>query len=160
MMTAALPRLVADCTLGKLATYLRLAGIDTVFDPGVPDAEHLSWLSKGERTILTRCQRVRQRLGSKPLIFILHDRPPAQIRQVLPALNVQRHDLKPLNRCSRCNQFLEAVPKSEILGCVADYVWQTHEEFKRCRSCGRLYWAGSHTERWLNQMNRWFEQID
>ena len=156
MMPHALPRLVADATLGKLMTHLRLCGFDTLFDRGVPDARRLERLSEGDRIILTRCQRVWRMLGHPLCLFVDDDHPLAQIRQVLLDLNVRPIDLKPLSRCCRCNDLLETVPKMEVAGCVADYVWQSHKHFKKCRSCGRIYWAGSHTQRWVNQMNQWF----
>ena len=157
MVSAILPRLVADCSLGKLVVYLRLAGIDTLFDPGVPDAKHLFWLSQGERTILTRCRRVKQALGSKPVIYINHNQPMTQVREVITALNLDRGDLKPLTRCSRCNQLLQSASKLEISGHVPEHVWQTHKTFKKCLLCERIYWSGSHAERWLTNLDRWFE---
>lgn len=155
-MPHALPRLVADATLGKLVTHLRLCGFDTLFDRGIPDARRLERLSEGDRIILTRCHRVWRLLEHQPCLLLDDDRPLAQIRQVLFDLKIRPIDLMPLSRCCRCNDLLETVTKPEVAGRVADYVWQSHKHFKKCPSCGRIYWSGSHAERWLNQMNQWF----
>ncbi|MBI5064199.1 MAG: hypothetical protein HZB87_12255 [Desulfatitalea sp.] len=44
------------------------------------------------------------------------------------------------------------------LGRVPDYVWQRHGEFKTCPQCRRVYWPGSHAQRWRNQIIRWFTE--
>ena len=157
MVTSPLPRLVADASLGKLVTHLRLAGIDTLFDPGIPHPDRLARLSHGERTILTRCHRIRRALRSKALIFISNDNPAMQIRQVLSMLALKRSDLMPLSRCGRCNRLLEDASRSQLVGSVPEYILQTHKAFKRCMVCGKVFWAGSHAERWLRNIDSWFE---
>ncbi len=157
MVASSLPLLVADASLGKLVTHLRLAGIDTLFDPGIPHSDRLARLSHGERVILTRCHRIRRALRSRALIFIIYDKPTLQIRQVLSTLDLKRLDLKPLSRCSRCNRMLEDASREQIVGSVPEYILQTHKAFKRCMVCGKVFWAGSHVERWLRNIERWFE---
>lgn len=155
-----LPRLVADASLGKLVTYLRLAGIDTRFDPTVPDPRRLLRLACHGRTILTRSRRVERALGSHEMIFIDHNRPLDQVRQVMRALGLKRSGLTPLNRCSRCNRRLEEVSRNQIVGSVPEYVAQVHQTFHRCNTCGNIYWPGTHTKRWLALMDQWFQSED
>lgn len=157
MVRETLPCLVADAGLGKLVTYLRLAGIDTLYDPAVPEPRRLRKLAHGERIILTRSRRVKKALRCDEVIFIHHDRPLAQVRQVMSRLALKRSDLTPLNRCSRCNQRLEDVPRNQIVGSVPDYIAQVHDRFHRCSACGRIYWSGTHAHRWLALVDQWFE---
>jgi hypothetical protein len=148
---------VADATLGKLARYLRLAGFDTLLDMHTPMAERLSALAHGHRTILTRSNEVRRRLGATfPLIFIHANEPSAQARQVVTELRLQPEQLRPMTRCSVCNHLLTRLSKVESLGQIPDYVWQKHTEFNGCPQCHRIYWPGSHALRWRDQMEQWF----
>ena len=160
MANIRLPRLVGDASLGKLVAYLRLAGIDTLFDPAVPDPNRLSRLAQGERTILTRCLRVQKEMRSRELIFIIHDQPVDQVRQVVAALKLRSSDLKPLTRCSRCNRLLVQVPRDQVVGSVPEYIATVHRTFHKCATCNNVFWSGSHAMRWLKQLNQWFKVQD
>jgi uncharacterized protein len=152
------PSFVADSTLGKLAGYLRLAGFDTLLDPGVPDARRLSALAGADRTVLTRSRAVRRGLGAERVVFIEPDAPPAQMRQVMAALGLRRRDCRPLTRCAACNQPLEALSRDAAAGRVPDHVWRHCDPFQTCRQCGRVYWKGTHARRWLDRMALFFDE--
>lgn len=155
---SSVPAFVADATLGKLGRYLRLAGFDSLLDTRRPDARHLAALAGGRRIVLTRSVQVKQSLLSPRLIFIEHNHPREQIRQVMAVLDLHRRDLNPMTRCAECNCLLEILPKSDVLGRVPEYIFQNQTRFYGCRRCKRVYWAGSHARRWLERMEAWFEQ--
>ena len=48
------------------------------------------------------------------------------------------------SRCLACNTPLEDVTPEEVKGEVPDYIFHTHQEFSRCPSCRKVYWAGTH----------------
>jgi len=148
---------VTDSTLGRLAKNLRLAGFDTLADEGVPDARRLARLAADHRIILTRSRRVKTSLDPKQIIFINDDRSWVQMRQVLTTLGLKKDMLRPLSRCARCNRLLNALTKVDAQGRVPDYVWQLHADFRQCHDCHRVYWSGSHAERWRNQMDDCFD---
>ncbi len=147
---------VADATLGKLVKYLRLAGFDTIMDTQKPDACRLSWMTDGHRTILTRSNRVRNAIENQSLLFIPHDQPLQQIRQVMDHLQLRRKDLSPLSRCTLCNQSIQKITKPKAKAQVPEYVWVHCTDFFICRKCRKIYWSGSHVERWLVFMDHWF----
>lgn len=64
---------------------------------------------------------------------------------------VQRFQLlpfsEPFSRCVRCNALLEPVEKANLDCVLPEKVAQLHTDFKRCPSCRRVYWKGSHYER-------------
>jgi hypothetical protein len=69
----------------------------------------------------------------------------------------QRLSLRPeadlaASRCGECNGVLEPAGPDEIRGLVPPYVHRTAERFRRCATCGRVYWPGTHTERILDAM--------
>lgn len=156
MAQSSAPTFVADCTLGQLAKQLRLAGLDTLLDRRTPDSQRLSRMAGGKRIVLTRSTRVKKQLASRPFIFIRDDQPRMQVRQVMAALNLRREDLRPLVRCCQCNRILETITRDQALGRIPEYVWQQHASFKTCGHCQRIYWPGSHAQRWLERMEGWF----
>lgn len=152
-----LPLLLVDCTMGKLARWLRLAGIDTALDQRPPDALRLRQISDIEhRTILTRSRDVFQKNGPDRSVLIGFNAPMEQARQVMQHFEIRRHALKPLSRCAECNVMLSPQPKDAILGLVPDYVWQQHELFLRCSQCRRIYWPGTHAHRSKHLIDQWF----
>ncbi|MDX1624787.1 MAG: Mut7-C RNAse domain-containing protein, partial [Gemmatimonadota bacterium] len=50
-------------------------------------------------------------------------------------------------RCLECNVALEEVEPEVVADRVPARVRETRERFRRCPSCGRAYWRGSHTRR-------------
>jgi uncharacterized protein with PIN domain len=129
--------------------------MSTLLDSHPPRADRLARLARDERIILTRSTEVRRALPAAPLIFIQSNAPDEQFDQVMRALTVAPDELHPMTRCAACNQPLDSLAKSEALGRVPDYVWQRHEDFKACPECRRVYWPGSHVQRWRHRMARW-----
>ncbi len=153
-----LPGFVAECTLGTLAKWMRLAGLDTLYDAGAPDPWRLKKLAVAEnRIVLTRTHAVFLKLGTVQGLFVRSNHTMEQARQVVKGICIQQNQLKPLTRCSCCNQSLEPVPKSSLKGRVPGYVWQHHDQFVTCVKCGRVYWPGTHVTRTLACIGRWFD---
>ena len=148
---------VADATLGKLAKYLRLAGFDTIFDNQKPDVCRLTQLVGRHRVLLTRSVSVFKCAKLPKIIFIRHNQPFQQLRQVLSVLDLSPSDLHPLTRCAICNQNIETATKAQVQGAVPEYVWLHQSDLFKCRQCQRIYWPGSHADRWLHFVNKAFK---
>lgn len=145
------PRLAADETLGKLALWLRVLGLDTVYlRPGTGPAQK-SRLARG-RIFLTRTKG----LALGRTIFVAQDEPREQLRAVVAELGLEEARLNPFSRCLRCNQILEKIARDQAAGLVPDHILRVHHSFKRCPECGRVYWPGSHQER----MSRRLKQLE
>jgi uncharacterized protein with PIN domain len=152
------PAFVAESSLGKLVKWLRLAGLDTRFDPLIPDFQRLQhWAEAEGRTVLTRTQRIFCRLPEHHRLLIQSDLPVAQIRQVLSHFKLHRSDLEPLSRCICCNQLLQPIEKARLPGDIPEYIRFAHDQFRTCVRCRRIYWSGTHSARALAQLGRWFE---
>jgi uncharacterized protein with PIN domain len=145
----------ADRTLGKLAKWLRILGFDTIFESDVSSQwfyEHL----EQERVLLTRIAENRKRFAARSLVFIEADDVYEQLRQVVDELAISMNDSRPFSRCIRCNTPIVAVNKETVYGLVPDYIWETHDEFNRCRRCEKIFWPGSHTERSMEVIKKLF----
>ncbi len=136
----------ADRTLGKLAKWLRILGFDTIFESNVSNKGFYDHLEP-ERVLLTRTAKIRDRFAAKRLLFIESDDVCEQLRQVIGELAIARQDIRVFSRCLPCNSPIIEVNKQAVYGRVPDYIWQTHDEFSRCRQCERIYWSGSHVAR-------------
>lgn len=150
-------RFAAESTLGRLVKWLRLAGFDTVCEPGIPDARKLAnHLGQG-RIVLTRTERIYKALNSGQVLLIKDNNVGDQFRQVIQSEGIKPASLEPFMRCSICNQILEPVGRDTARGLVPDYIWQTAAVFKRCKGCFRIYWPGSHARRVLLQLENWLK---
>jgi uncharacterized protein with PIN domain len=70
----------------------------------------------------------------------------AQVEEVVRALDLGR-DIEPYTRCLECNGVVESVHRREVVGKVPLQVFIVYRDFKRCETCERVYWRGSHTRR-------------
>lgn len=152
-----LPAFIAESTLGTLAKWLRLAGLDTVYVTGTPNPGGLKQKAKiQKRILLTRTHAVMEKLDPSAGLFISYNDPMDQARQVMRAKNITRKDLSPLSICSCCNRLLDPVFKEDLAGRVPEYVLLHHDRFLTCRECRRVYWSGSHVARALERIDQWF----
>ena len=140
-------RLVADAMLGRLARWLRALGYDTLYEQSWDDPT-LARVARGEdRLLLTRDHELARRRGLRALL-VASDRLPEQLAQVLPLLE---RPAAGFGRCVACNGALEEIDRLSAEARVPEFIWETQSDFALCRSCGRVYWRGSH---WEN-MGRW-----
>lgn len=145
---------VLDTHLGRLATYLRLLGFDSVYATNRNDSE-LARISHDEgRILLTRDTGLLKR---NEVIYGYFVRATNPIQQAIEV--VRRFDLfrliSPFRRCLRCNSELLSVSKDSIIERLEPKTRQLYNEFRTCPSCNRLYWQGSH----YDHMRRLVERI-
>lgn len=139
------PSFLSDHMLGTLARWLRLLGFDTAYpEPPQDDDALLDRMDTEGRILLTRDRDLADRGGSRAL-YVASDDLDVQVLSVLRAFNLSPAD--PLSRCSLCNAPLEEADKGSVEGEVPVGVFESQERFWRCRSCGQIYWQGSHWER-------------
>ncbi len=141
----------AEKTLGKLAKWLRILGFDTICDPDIKNP------AESGRILLTRTKRVKYEYTTDKLIFIKSDKPFKQLKEVIKALGIVNEDLKTFTRCINCNTKIRTIEKNSIRSVVPDYVWESHDSFKACSKCKRIYWQGSHTKRSMEIIKKLFE---
>jgi uncharacterized protein with PIN domain len=140
------PCFAAERTLGKLSKWLRLLGFDTRYEPELSEKRFIETLEK-ERILLTRTRRIRKQFASRRLIFIESDHLEQQLSQIFGELGLKASQTRPFSRCLKCNVPIVAVEKSALGGRVPDFVFESHDHFKTCPACHRIYWPGSHTRR-------------
>lgn len=147
-------RFIADAMLGKLVKWLRVMGIDVMYDPAAAKDQLLRSAEQERRILLTRDCRLAWRqksAASAGFLFIESDYYHEQVRQVVQIFALQQA-LRVFTRCLRCNRLLQTVAREVVVGQVPAYVLATQTTFKHCASCNRLYWAGTHRDNMLRQL--------
>ncbi|TKR24378.1 Mut7-C RNAse domain-containing protein [Natronomonas salsuginis] len=138
-------RLLLDVMLGKLAVYFRVCGYDAAYalDRGIEDDDRLATLAEGEsRRLLTRDVELAASVDGAVLVTALElNDQLAELREAGFALAIA--DLP--THCGRCNGILDPVPsESETPEYAPD---PASTDCWRCRSCGQVFWKGSHYDR-------------
>jgi uncharacterized protein len=146
-------RFVLDDHLGKLATYLRLLGFDTLYRNDYND-EVLARLSvKEKRFLLTRDRGLLKRDDITHGYCVRATDPEQQLIEVIHRFDLGRAT-RPFDRCLLCNSLLEAVSKEAVKERLSPKVREHYDEFQICRVCDHIYWKGSHYERMAQFVNR------
>lgn len=144
-------RFVADAMLGKLAKWLRVMGMDVVYDPDSTDAQLLRCAEREGRILLTRDRRLIRRRGPARRLYIESDYYHEQVRQVVQAIKWEG-TIQVFTRCIRCNAPLHTIAKQAVAERIPPYVYATQTALKHCAVCDRLYWGGTHRANMLRQL--------
>ena len=140
--------LSADRTLGRLARWLRLCGLDVTFDPAIGGADLLHQARREGRIALTRDKRLRT---AKDVVFVESGLVREQLAQVLTQLHLDP-SAAALTRCPRCNSVLQSVQRETVMTRVPPFVYASHEVLSECAGCGHLYWPATHCRRILAEL--------
>ncbi|MGH7424269.1 MAG: Mut7-C RNAse domain-containing protein [Candidatus Methylomirabilales bacterium] len=142
-MDAGEVRFIADSMLGRLATWLRILGYDTLYFRDAQDGRLVALARREERILLTRDTQLLMRRRLCPMLFVRHDRVWEQLRQVTGELGL-RMGPRLGSRCLRCNRSLAPLAKARAAGRVPEYIFRRHDVFFHCEGCGRVFWGGTH----------------
>lgn len=146
-------RFVVDVHLGKLATYLRLLGFDTLYRNNYDDEELAHISSYEQRILLTQDRGLLKRSIVTHGYAVRSDFPEAQLEEVLERFDLHAA-IAPFQRCPRCNGPLVAVEKADIQDQIPYYTRLYYDEFAQCQSCQQIYWQGAHYQRIQSLINR------
>ncbi len=137
------PYFILDNHLGQLATYLRMLGFDSLYRNDYQDAE-LAMVSIEEgRVLLTRDRRLLMRKAIRRGYCIHQTDPRQQTAEVLRRFKLFGQ-VKPFQRCLRCNSPLQVVSKQDIIERLEPLTKIYYDEFHLCPTCNQIYWKGSH----------------
>ncbi len=139
--------------LGRLARYLRFVGCDTVYGRGMSDDELLATAAREGRILLTR-DRPLSRRGRQAFLIDSPElaRQWRAVRAAWPEVPIA----PAFSRCTRCNGELEpVVPEDPRAASLPPGVRGRRTAVFACRSCGHLYWEGSHTESVRRRLAAW-----
>ena len=134
---------IADLNVSKLATLLRMLGINVEIAYDLSDKEIASIAHEQKRIVLSKD------LGLLKHRKITHGRyvrsvyPEDQLQEIIHFFNLKPH-LQPFSRCLKCNNPLMFVEKEEIVSRLQPKTRLYFNHFKICTKCDKIYWKGSH----------------
>ena len=140
------PDFHCDAGLGGTARWLRAAGYDARFWPGIEDDSLVKKATPGGSILLTTDRRLMQRAvvvwGLVPALLVpLHaGGKRGQFRYVVQQLELPRQAA----RCMACGGTLQPVAKEAVRDRIPPRTYPRCNEYLLCESCGKLYWRGTH----------------
>ncbi len=137
------PGFVLDGHLGQLALYLRLLGFDTHYQNDADDAVLAQLAHDEQRVLVTRDQALLMRkIVTHGCCLLSHD-PRQQLLTLLHRFHLYP-EIRPWQRCLRCNGRLQPVAKEAVLSRLEPKTRLYYDEFHVCQQCDHIYWKGSH----------------
>lgn len=142
-------KFLTDAMLGRLAEWLRILGYDTLSANDLPfsDDDYLLDIADSEeRILLTRDRELFKRAKEENIkaVFVEPQKLEKQLAFLVKNGVISLEKVPSTERCPRCNGVLKKVPKETVKGHVPSAVYELHDEFWVCSSCGQVYWQGSH----------------
>jgi len=148
-------RFVADCNVGRLARWLRIAGFDTKFFKNIDDSRLVRVAVDEGRVLLTKDTDIMKRRlvtsGKLKAVLIEGGEVKSQLAQVLATLDLAG-EVRPFTRCIECNEPLEPREREAVRELVPPHVSRTQTSYMQCASCGRVYWRGTHWEKMAREL--------
>ena len=130
-----------------------MLGYDTFYDAAVADDVLVRMAREEERILLTRDRHLLRELHPPRAHEVRQDEPLLQLRELVGAW-----DLSPpselFTRCLLCNTPLQMLPRDQAQPLLPAGVRDLPGPVRRCPSCGRLYWEGSHVRRMCAALER------
>jgi uncharacterized protein with PIN domain len=136
-------RFVADSHLGRLARFLRLLGLDTLYDPRWADSDLVRISTSERRILLTRDVGLLKRSDVTHGFCIRSTDPREQMAEVVRRFHLA-DQLDAFTRCMACNGELAAVGKDEIAHRLPPETRAHIDDFQMCAACDKIYWQGAH----------------
>ncbi|MCS7242720.1 MAG: Mut7-C RNAse domain-containing protein [Candidatus Caldatribacterium sp.] len=136
-------RFLADSMLGKLARWLRILGHDVAYFRDLEDKKLLA-IARLEKRILLTKDRALAAFGRESAYLVRAETIPEQLLELKRAFRLS-FSLPP--RCPYCNEPLNDISLEEARKDVPLFVALSFSAFKRCPSCRRIFWPGTHWQR-------------
>jgi Uncharacterized conserved protein len=134
---------ICDVHLGRLARILRILGFDTLYRNDYKDPEIVAIARDEHRIVLTRDRGLLKHSAVTHGYCVRSTEWREQAHEIIERFDLQKVSV-PFSRCALCNGIIARVEKNEIIGLLEDQTKKCYEAFSRCRSCGKIYWEGSH----------------
>ena len=140
---------VADVMLKKLARWLRIIGVPTVFagDFTEDDDEIIKLAMAKKAVLLTRDKALAKKAGDYvPVVLLSSTVFEKQLLQLVKEKRIQLAGFESRTLCPQCGSKLRVVDREKVKEKVFPRVYKAHEKFWLCSDtkCGKIYWEGSH----------------
>jgi len=153
------PKFAIDMNVGRLTTWLRALGYDTVFENPIDDGDLVELARADQRIILTKDTGILARRpitrGEVDAFLIAGSDWKAWLRQVV--IRYQLKNDRVFTRCLQCNTALEDADAQRASGSVPARILQSESQFKYCCHCDQFLWMGGHWRRMMKVIEEAFK---
>ncbi len=150
-------RFILDTHLGRLASYLRMMGFDTLYRNDYPDDELAEVSNAEERILLTRDVGLLKRSLVVHGYYVRNTNPRERLHEITERYNLAEQ-VEPFKFCLRCNGNLHEVDKADIIDQLPERTAEFYDAFHQCDSCEQIFWKGSHYDRMEKLLNEVLEK--
>ena len=148
---------IADCHLGKIAKYLRIFGFNTLYFQSIDDNDIIDISKNKNRIILTSDRELYNRVSANNALYIYHGKFEDQLRTIFEHFDLYTK-IKPFTICTECNGEIEMIHKSEAVNHIPAKTKLYHNDFYKCKKCGKIYWQGDHFKRMQNFVDNFIKE--
>ena len=145
-------KFVLDVHLGRLAAYMRMAGFDAAYRNNASDPELAEIVWNHRRVLLTRDRYLLMRSRVDRGYWVRSMEPKQQLVEVLHRFQLAGC-MHPFTRCLCCNGELLPVSREDVRDHLPERV-RERQQFRRCATCGQVYWEGTHHAR-MQKLLEW-----
>jgi hypothetical protein len=147
-------RFFCDAGLGGLARWLRGAGYEALWVPGIDDDELLREARKLGTTILTTDGMLMERRLLRDRVIPAFWLPPTlviveQLKLVFREFNLPLRE----PRCMSCGGKLARAEKEQLRERIPPRTYLWIDEYFLCSQCGKLFWHGTHWRKIVATLN-------
>jgi hypothetical protein len=146
-------KFICDIMLGKLATYLRMAGVDSAYNRFLSLPSLIKTALAEDRCVLTRRRDIVLTDCPVSVYCVNSNYPHEQLKDVITQFAISLDQADFFSRCLLCNESLKRIDKPDVIGKVPDYVTSTVSDFSQCPGCNKIYWKGTHYQNMLRQFH-------
>jgi hypothetical protein len=137
------PAFVLDVHLGRLAGYMRMMGLDTLYRNDYDDPTLADISRSSGRYLITCDRRLLMRKQVTHGYFMRARKPRQQLEELLARFNLYDYQTEDA-RCLLCNGIIRAVDKQDIVDQLQPLTKKHYQHFYQCSDCEQIYWEGSH----------------
>ena len=145
--------LILDVQLGKLAKFLRILGLDTIYRNDFEHQEIASISASSGRLIFTRDVGLLKMNRVEFGYWVRENEPEKQFTEVISRF-FTGFSFALFSRCLVCNHTISTISKEEIVSRLKPNTSRYFDDFYYCRGCDKIYWKGSHYEHMQNFLSR------
>ncbi|TFG34122.1 hypothetical protein EU527_04965 [Candidatus Thorarchaeota archaeon] len=142
---------IVDAMLGKLATWLRLTGQDTIYSTKMHDDEILRIAKEQERVILTSDAILARRGRDMDIeVMLVRGSVDEEVASVFVRYGILPEADPSISRCTKCNGELTPISydeKEQIRPFVFEKTFNYYDKFWFCKYCKTVFFRGGQ---WKN----------
>ncbi len=147
------PRFFCDSGLGGLARWLWACGYEAWWKPHIDDSELIQRARALDAVVLTTDSMLLERRLVRDRVVPTFWLPPIlripeQLEIVFGEFGLQVGE----PRCMHCGGELQPGDKQQLRDKIPPRTYRWLNEYFVCRSCGKLFWHGTHWEKIRNQL--------